>query len=190
MSALRDCIRSTCVCPWWLIRVFDNPLRRLIQKPEIILQGIVHSGDHCLDVGCGFGYFTIPMARIVGPSGTVTAADLQPEMLSGVKRRAEKSGLLAQIRFHSVDPLGFHFDRMFDFALVFWMAHEVRDREAMFEQLSKSVKTGGLLLIAEPKGHVNKESFSRTVGCAEKAGFRKTAEHRVSFSRAILMKKV
>ena len=77
------------VCPWWLIRTFDNFVRRFLQKPERILQDIVRPGDACLDVGCGIGYFTIPMAGMVGPSGSVTAVDLQPEMLAGVRRRAK-----------------------------------------------------------------------------------------------------
>ncbi len=73
------------------------------------------------------------MARIVGrghgdradlrrgPAGTVTAADLQPEMLAGVKRRAEKAGLAPRasgfIRCGRVRS----FDGVFDFVLAFWM---------------------------------------------------------------------
>jgi ubiquinone/menaquinone biosynthesis C-methylase UbiE len=170
--------------------VFDNPLRRLIQNPERILDGFVHSGDDCLDFGCGYGFFTIPMAKIVAPSGTVTAADLQPQMLTGVRRRAEKSGLLAQIRFHRADTLGLKFDKMFDFALVFWMAHEVPYQQEMFEALSNSIRPEGLLLIAEPKIHVKETAFTQTVGYSENAGFQKFNEPRVPFSRAVLMKKV
>ena len=79
------------VCPWWLIRTLDNPLRRLFQNPEEILKDFVRTGDACLDVGCGIGYFTIPMAKLAGPSGNVTAVDLQPQMLAGVERRAGTS---------------------------------------------------------------------------------------------------
>lgn len=190
MSALGNFLRSTCVCPWWLIRVFDNPIRRLVQEPESVLNGLVQSGNHCLDLGCGYGFFTIPMAKMVAPSGTVTAADIQSRMLAGVRRRAEKSGLLAQVRFHRVDKFGMRFDKAFDFALAFWMAHEVPDKPGMFGDLSTSLKPGGLLLIAEPIIHVSETAFTRTVRYAEKAGFQKIHEPRIRFSRAVLMKKV
>jgi 2-polyprenyl-3-methyl-5-hydroxy-6-metoxy-1,4-benzoquinol methylase len=189
VSTLRHFYKSTCVCPWWLIRLFDNPVRRSVQRPERILNGLVQSGDHCLDLGCGYGFFTIPMARMTAPSGTVTAADLQPQMLAGVKRRAEKAGFLPQIRFHRVDTLGLNFDRVFDFALLFWMAHEVPYPQAMFEDLSKSIRSGGLILIAEPIVHVTETAFTQTIGCSEKAGFQKISMRRIRFSRAVLMKK-
>ena len=178
---------ETRICPWWLIHSFDNPIRRLFQKPEAILQGLVQIGDMCLDMGCGYGYFSIPMARLVGSSGAVTAADVQPEMLAGVKRRAEKSGVLAQIRLHKVDSSGLHLGRVFDFALAFWMVHEVPDQEGMLRQICASLKPGGRFLLVEPKGHVSEAAFTRTVGIAEQAGFTKAAEPRISFSRAVLL---
>ena len=175
------------VCPWWLIHIFDNPLRRLVQNPERILRDIVRPGDACLDLGCGIGYLTIPMAGIVGPSGTVTAADLQPEMLAGVRRRAEKSGLLSRIRLHQVDASGLHFEAVFDFALAFWMVHEVPDQESLLQQIGRALKPGGRFLLSEPKGHVRQAAFDRTVGLAEKAGLTKVNPLDIFFSRAVLM---
>ncbi len=178
---------KTHVCPWWLIYTFDNPLRRLVQKPERILQDIVRPGDACLDLGCGIGFFTIPLARIVGPSGSVTAADLQPEMLSGVKRRAEKAGLLSRIRFHQVELSGLSFDAEFDLALAFWMVHEVPDQESLLQQICRALKPGGRFLLAEPKGHVRQAAFDRTVDIAEKTGLTKVKPLDVIFSHAVLL---
>jgi ubiquinone/menaquinone biosynthesis C-methylase UbiE len=178
---------ETRVCPWWFIHAFDNPVRRLFQKPETILQGLVRPGDVCLDVGCGYGYFTIPMARLVGSSGAVVAADLQPEMLAGVKRRAESAGVLAQIRLLNVDSSGLQFESAFDFALAFWMVHEVPDQEALLRQIRMSLTPAGRFLMVEPVGHVSKASFTRTVGFALQAGFTPAAEPRVSLSRAVLL---
>jgi len=175
------------VCPWWLIHTFDNPLRRLVQKPERILRDIVRPGDACLDLGCGIGYFTIPLAGLVGPSGSVTAVDLQPEMLVGLRRRAEKAGLLSRIRPHQADASGLPFEAAFDFALAFWMAHEVPDQGSLFHQIRTALKPGGRFLLVEPKFHVRQAAFEKTVGLAEKTGFTKVKPLDISFSRAVLL---
>jgi ubiquinone/menaquinone biosynthesis C-methylase UbiE len=177
----------TRICPWWLIHTFDNPLRRLLHNPDAILKGSVRAGDVCLDLGCGYGYFTIPMARLVGSTGTIIAADVQPEMLDGVRRRAEKSGVLGQIQLHRVDVSGLHFEKICDFALAFWMLHEVPDQEAVLVQIRASLKPGGLFLLVEPKGHVTKRAWSHTLGMAERVGFNEVAEPHVRASRAVLL---
>ena len=96
------------VCPWWLCPTFDNPLRRLIHNPDRILAGLVRPGETALDLGCGMGYFSIPLARLVGPEGKVICVDLQEQMLAGVRRRAERAGVADRIRLHraGTDGLG------------------------------------------------------------------------------------
>jgi SAM-dependent methyltransferase len=108
-------------------------------------------------------------------------------MLDGVKRRAEKFALLDRIRLHNVEPAGLHLERKFDFALAFWMIHEVPDQEATLGQIAAALKPGGRFLLVEPKGHVTKTAFTRTVGIAEQAGFTKSAGPEVMFSRAVLL---
>ncbi|HET6494473.1 MAG TPA: class I SAM-dependent methyltransferase [Thermoleophilia bacterium] len=188
MTGRRDS-RDTHVCPWWLIRTFDNPLRRLVHDPERILRGGVRRGDRCLDLGCGIGYFTIPMARIVGPAGTVTAVDLQPEMLAGVKGRAEKAGVVSRIRLHRVDLSGIHFDGAFDFVLAFWMLHEVPDQGIALAQICSALEPGGRFLMVEPRGHVSAAAFARTIELARRAGLTKVVQPGVALSRAVLMAK-
>lgn len=69
------------VCPWWLCFTFDNPLRKLLHNPEAILGSYIQPGTNVIDLGAGMGYFSIPMAKLVGPAGHVTAIDIQTKML-------------------------------------------------------------------------------------------------------------
>jgi len=178
---------KTFVCPWWLIYSFDNPLRRLLQRPERILDGLVAPGDRCLDVGCGMGYFTIPLAHMVGPSGRVTAVDLQQRMLEGAARRARKRGVDARITLSTPDQPGWSAPEQYDFALAFWMVHEVPDQEAFLGQLRRVLRRGGRLLVVEPLLHVSGRDFARSVERALAAGFVDAGRPRVAFSRSVIL---
>jgi ubiquinone/menaquinone biosynthesis C-methylase UbiE len=172
-----------------LIWTFDNPLRRLLQPPERVLAGLVRPADHCLDIGCGIGFFTIPMAEMVGEAGSVTAVDVQPQMLEGVERRARRRGLESRVRLHLAAQAGLDVARPVDFALAFWMLHEVPDQDALLRAVFAALKPGGRFLVAEPKGHVNGAGFRASVERAAAAGFRVLARREVSFSRAVLLQK-
>lgn len=178
---------KTHTCPWWLIFTFDNPFRKLIHNPRRILAGMVKPGDAVLDVGCGMGYFTLTLADLAGPGGRVQAADLQVRMLAGLRRRAERAGLADRI-----DPVVCGPDRIgvvgpIDFALAFWMIHEVRDPEPFLREIRDALRRGGRLLIVEPRLHVTGEAFERTVGLAERLGFVVAEWPRVRLSRAALL---
>ena len=53
-------------CTWWIAYTFDNPLRRLIHKPQKILGNYIKEGMTVMDLGCGMGHFSIGMAGLVG----------------------------------------------------------------------------------------------------------------------------
>ena len=94
------------VCPWWLGYWLVSPLRRLWQDPEKILEPYVKTGMTVLEPGCGMGFFTLDLARLVGPKGKVVAVDLQEKMLAGLKRRARKAGLDGSIESRLVKADG------------------------------------------------------------------------------------
>src|SRR5512137_1735883 len=110
-------IHSFHVCPWWLARALDNPIRRLIHSPDKILGGYIEPGQTVLDLGCGSGTFTIAMARMVGASGRVIAVDIQDEMLQLVRQKAMKEGLDSRLITHKSEPDRIGIADKVDFAL-------------------------------------------------------------------------
>jgi ubiquinone/menaquinone biosynthesis C-methylase UbiE len=181
--------KSMLVCPWWFCFAFDNPLRRLVQNPEKILKPYVKKGWTVLDVGPGMGYFTIPLARLVGDKGRVIAADIQPKMLESGRRRAMKAGVEQRIDFHLSQAYRIGISKTVDFTLLFWMAHEVPDRARFLYEIASMTRPGRLLLIVEPWLHVNLENFNDTVAFAVAAGFEVIERPKVFFSYAVLMRK-
>ena len=177
------------VCPWWLAYTFDNPLRRLIHNPEKVLSKFIKEGDTVVDIGCGMGYFSIGMAEMVGVNGRVISADIQEKMLERVRHRAEKKGLLSRITLHksSSDKLGVN--EQSDFALGFWMVHEVRNKDIFFNEIVSFLKPGAHFLLVEPKIHVAETYFRKITDIAVKAGLKPCSVEKVGLSRAMLFVK-
>ncbi len=190
--------RKDPVCPWWLSYFLDIPVRRLIHNPDNILSSYVRPGQTAMDVGCGPGYFTLPMARMVGGTGMVIAVDLQPEMLAILRRRAERAGLLPRISLHRCGSarLGVeapavvpYLRKGVDFALAFAMVHEAQDPQTLLGEIAALLKPDGRLLLAEPRVHVTSDAFDETVRMARAVGLRPCAEPSIRMSRAVLLAK-
>ena len=179
-------VRSKHVCPWWLCFTFDNFLRPLFHDPVKMLKGYIRAGDTLLDVGPGMGYFTIPMARMVGETGRVIAADVQQKMLAFLVSRAKKAGLAQRIEPHLVSQASLGIQEQIDFALAFWMVHEVRERDRFLEELKSLLKVGGLFLMVEPAMHVSKEKYQETERRAQAAGLALKERPKISLSRSTL----
>src|SRR5450759_4723487 len=69
------------ICPWWLAYIFDNPLRSWLHNTRKILAPYLREGMTAVDIGCGMGFFSRGMAKIVGDGGRVISVDLQQKML-------------------------------------------------------------------------------------------------------------
>lgn len=186
MSLLRQLHRSRHTCPWWFAYTFDNAFRGLVHRPSDILGGLVRRGDTVVDVGSGLGFFTLAMAAMVGPEGKVISVDVQEQMLKRSRRRAERRGLADRIEFHQASHEGMGLYVPVDFALAFWMVHEVRDRVGFLSEVRSILRPTGHLLIAEPKGHVSPTLFARITDQARDAGFLVKDSREVRFSRSIL----
>lgn len=72
----------------------EGPDRDAWQKPEQVMDALgIAEGARVADLGAGGGWFTIRLARRVGPNGVVYAEDIQPQMLESIKRRVEREQL-------------------------------------------------------------------------------------------------
>lgn len=163
--------------------------RRWVHNPQRLLRGLVREGETVADLGCGPGYFTLPLARMVGESGCVIAVDLQEGMLALLRERAARAGLSDRIRLHQCSPLDLGVTDPVSFALAFYLVHEVPDVARCLSQVRTMLAPGGRCLLVEPKLHVSAPAFARTVALAEAAGLRPGAAPRVALSRSVLLER-
>ena len=180
------------ICPPWKGYLLLNPLRKLLENPNKILGQFVGAGMTVLEPGCGMGYFTLPLARLVGPEGRVVAVDIQPKMLSALERRARKAGLLSRIELRQAtsDRLGVeNLASEVDFAGALHLVHELPNQSSFFAQVWESLKPGGKLLVIEPRGHVSQEQFERSVAAGENIGFRSDVVFRKMAGRGAVLTK-
>ncbi len=172
------------VCPWWLGYVIDNPVRRLLHDPCKILGPYVKPGMMAMDIGCGMGFFSIAMAKMVGKEGQVIAVDLQPQMLDVLRKRARKAGVAERIQTHWCGPNALGIDVQVDFVLAFAVVHEVPDTRRLLGEVHADLRLGGGFFVAEPRLHVPAGQFQGVVQLAEELGLRLTEEPRVRLCRA------
>ena len=175
------------VCPSTFSGSLDNFLRRLVHKPEKILKPFIKEGMVVLDMGCGPGYFTKEMARLVGDRGKVIAADLQQGMLDKMSSKLRDCGFENRVEPHRCQSDSTGIKEKVDFILTFWMVHEVPDQTLFFEEMKSLLNPGGKILVAEPKIHVTKKSFSEMIKRIESTGFRIIDRPHISISRSLVI---
>jgi SAM-dependent methyltransferase len=178
------------VCPWWLGWALASPLRRLLHDPARIVAPWVREGMTVLEPGPGMGFFTLELARRVGPGGRVVAVDLQPRMLAGLRRRAARAGLgdrieprLAGERSLGVGDLA----GKVGLVLAFAMVHELPDAEGFFREVRPTLAADGKILLAEPSGHVGAAEFDGILAAAARVGLRAGPGPAVPRSRTAIL---
>jgi ubiquinone/menaquinone biosynthesis C-methylase UbiE len=151
----------------------------------------VEPGDTVVDVGCGPGFFTIPLAAMVGSRGHVVAVDLQQGMLDLARSYAEQERVEDRIQFHlcQQDSLALNGVKA-DFVFIFYVLHEIPDKEDVFKQLAGLVKRGGKVFVCEPPFHVSKSAFQEYIDMATRAGFEKVPVKKVGLSKTMLLQRL
>jgi len=130
----------------WLTR----PERAAEEHPEEALDAIgILPGSVVGDVGAGVGYFTEKLARRVGPNGKVFANDIQPEMLTQLRKNMAKLGIgnVQTIVGAEDDP---HLPaNTLDLVLLVDVYHEFSKPQAMLRHIRESLKQNGRLVLLE-----------------------------------------
>jgi SAM-dependent methyltransferase len=179
-------------CPWWFGYFLLNPFRQLTQGPARILGPFVQEGMLVVEPGCGMGFFTLDLVRMVGPGGRVVAIDLQEKMLAGLRRRAARAGLEGRIdvRLARPDRLGIaDLAGQVDLVLAFYVVHELEAPAAFFTEIATSLKPDGAALVVEPPLHVSRAAFEASLAVAERAGLRVAGRPRIGPNKVALLAK-
>jgi ubiquinone/menaquinone biosynthesis C-methylase UbiE len=124
--------------------LLEAPDRDQWQRPDRIMDALaIADASRVADVGAGSGWFTIRLARRVGPQGLVYAEDVQQEMLNAISRRVQREGL-ANVR----PVLGRGSDPRLpagslDAVLIVDAYHEFEDRVALLANVAEALKPQG-----------------------------------------------
>ncbi len=175
------------VCPYQMAFMLDNWVRRWLQNPTKLVGDYIQPGDTAVDVGCGPGFFTIDMAKLVGASGQVIAVDLQADMLGRVRKKAHRHGVADRIVYHQCRANGIGLECQANFILAFYMVHETPDPQFFFTEIQSMLAPGGKLLVVEPKLHVSRSSFRAMVAKAVDAGLKRVGSPSDKGGRAVLL---
>jgi ubiquinone/menaquinone biosynthesis C-methylase UbiE len=179
-------------CPWWFGYFLLNPMRRLAQGPRRVLGPFVRPGMLVVEPGCGMGFFTLDLARMVSPRGRVVAIDLQEKMLEGLRRRAARAGLegAIDVRLAQPDRLGIaDLTAQVDFVLAFYLVHELQRPDAFFGEIAGVLKADGAALVVEPPLHVSRAAFEASLEIAAEAGLVVRDRPRIGPNKAALLRK-
>lgn len=123
------------------------------ENPQKLIDALsIKPGQTICDLGCGNGYYTLELARLVGPEGKILAVDIQPEMLRLLENRAGLNNLknIQLILNTPIDPK--LPANSVDLILVVDVYHELSYPEHMLQALRKSLKPDGRIVLVEFRG--------------------------------------
>jgi ubiquinone/menaquinone biosynthesis C-methylase UbiE len=171
------------------IAMLEHKDRDAFQKPDQIMAALaIKGGEQVADIGAGSGYFTLRLARAVGPKGTVWAVDIEQAMLDHIEHRLKEEGLQnVKLQQVSADDPQLPQGKLNTILLVHTYAY-LQNRTEYAKKLRKALTPGGRVVIIEyipaswekrPWGPLPHQQVSREKADAEmaKAGFSPSKVH-------------
>jgi ubiquinone/menaquinone biosynthesis C-methylase UbiE len=130
----------------------EGPDRDAYQRPDQIMDALqIGEGSVVADLGAGGGWFTVRLARRVGPNGRVYAEDIQKQMIEAIDRRVKREGLrnVMMVLGTPTDPK--IPDGLLDAVLIVDAYHEIEQPITLLRNVAKSLKAAGTVGIVNYK---------------------------------------
>ena len=148
-AAAQDRVPHRPLFPPQDLGILEGPDRDAWQMPDEVMDALgIADGAMVADLGAGGGWFTVRLARRVGPSGRVYAQDIQPQMIESISRRVSREGL-ANVRTvlgTADDP---RLPGALDAVLIVGTYPEISDPVTLLRRVAASLKPSGRLGIVD-----------------------------------------
>lgn len=134
--------------------IMESRFRYRFFEPMKIIKGAdIHPGDDVLEVGCGTGYFTIPMARFMGGKGSLTAIDILPESIETVTKKVQMANL-RNVRVFKGDALNLQLEsESMDVIILFGVIPApMLPMDKLLPEMHRILKPGGKIVVWPPIG--------------------------------------
>ena len=169
--------------------VLERDERDEFQKPDEVMEALAFEpGETVADIGAGTGYFTVRIARAVGPEGTVLAHDISPQMLEFLGKRLEAEQL-ENVQMKKVERDDAMIpEKGVNTIIMVDTIHYIKERTEYVKRLREGLKPGGRFVIIDyrvkpfeerpwgppPQQQIPKEQLNSEI---EAAGFERVADH-------------
>lgn len=178
-------------CPFWLGKLveIDNPLTKNNQAKEIIKYSDVQPGMYAIDLGCGPGRLTLPLAECVGPDGKVIAVDTQYKLLQKVFKKA------TQRNINNIDVVHRKIgeenvpDVLCDRVFLVHVLGEIQEKQNIFNEAFRILKPGGMLTVTETKFDPHYQKQGTVLKFSEQAGFQEKKINQGGMAYSLLLEK-
>lgn len=123
-----------------------------VNPDEIIKMADIKKGEKVADFGCGPGYFSIPISKIVGETGEVYAFDVLPSALEALESQAKRKGIdnistqRANLEKYGSSELE---DGSMDWVIIKDILFQNRDKKTILKEANRVLKKGGKILVME-----------------------------------------
>ncbi len=160
-------------CPSWLSFVLENPYMKSVSGSAVLISRMdIKPGMRILDIGCGPGRLTIPLAKHVGENGKVLALDIQEKMLQKLEKRIKENSLKNVEKILGGAGEGkIKEQNNFDKAILVTVLGEIPNKKRALEEIFEALKPEGILSITEIFPDPDFQRQSKVLRLATTAGF-------------------